>query len=135
MSISTETIKLLDKYDAAPLECDGLTRVLHTVLSWEMVPHIVMYGGIHDKLSGKRFYPHYWIAFDWLQVPPEQVTIADYRAKMWLGDYPHVPHGVFAAGQYPHIHYAGVRQEMDLLNKTLFDFLVSPEGFFKGTGS
>lgn len=75
--------KLLDKYDKLPLECDGLTRVLHRVLVYHNIPHLIVCGTLSD---GKKIIPHYWIKL-------KDGRIVDYRARMWFGNKS--PHGIF----------------------------------------
>lgn len=75
---------LLDKFDNLPLECDGLTRVLHTVMVKEGYGHLVLMGTI--TLGEISFTPHFWIEIT-------NNRIIDYRARMWLG--PEAPHGIF----------------------------------------
>ena len=76
--------ELTEPYDNCPLECDGLTRVLHTVLVQNKIPHHVLVGTV--RLGEERFDLHFWI-----QLPNKYVV--DYRAQMWLGDK--AQHGVF----------------------------------------
>lgn len=40
--------ELLSQYDSCPLECDGLTRVLHTVLEREGIEHTCFVGTVTD---------------------------------------------------------------------------------------
>lgn len=47
--------KLLDPFDKCSLECDGLTRVIHTVLVREGIEHKVFLGRLTD---GKTSIPH-----------------------------------------------------------------------------
>jgi hypothetical protein len=75
---------LLDKYDACPLECDGFTRVAHSVLTRANVPHHVFIGTV--TFRGVLVPLHYWI-----ELPDG--TVVDYRLRMWVGD--DAPHGVF----------------------------------------
>ena len=103
MTIETEhqqhILTSLDQYDSCRLECDGLTRVLSYVLNKAAIGHHVMLGEIADPQTHRQFSPHFWI------VLPDGRHI-DYRARMWLGQAEHIPHGVFDAEDYP-ITYTG----------------------------
>lgn len=77
----------LHRLDALPLECDGLTRVMSTLLLRDGIDHRVMHGQLHIDTVGTVGI-HWWI------------TIADgrhldFRARMWLGESVSVPHGAF----------------------------------------
>jgi hypothetical protein len=95
----------LDQYDTCRLECDGLTRVLAYILTKEAIEHIVMVGEITDHQTGQCFSPHFWIAL------PDRRNI-DYRARMWLGQVEHVPHGIFDPEDYP-VSYNGETIQFD----------------------
>lgn len=90
---------LLAPYAAlSELECDGLTRVITTVLTVNGLPHTCYLGRV--TVGGRHVEPHYWIELGTgLRV--------DYRARMWLGDAPAVPHGVFQPQAYPQAVYRG----------------------------
>lgn len=79
--------------DSAPLECDGMSRVIAVLLAREGIPHHVQVGAVTVE-GGGRIDPHYWIAL------PDGY-ICDFRARMWL---PHcnvpVPHGVFRVPEH-----------------------------------
>ena len=78
----------LSRADALPLECDGLTRVLSTLMQRDGVEHRVCVGELDVENVGTIPY-HWWIAL------PDG-THCDFRARMWLGESPGVPHGVFS---------------------------------------
>lgn len=102
----------LSLYDMAHLECDGLTRVLHTILARENIPHTVWMG----RLSwADKAVTHFWIKL----ATGETV---DYRARMWLG--PQAPHGIFRAEETEAI-YLGHQIEMDILPEWLFNLLLN----------
>jgi len=104
--------KLTEPYDGVSgLECDGMTRVLHTVLSKNRIPHKVMGGSV--SFGGKSFEPHVWI-----ELPGGMVV--DYRARMWLGRK--APHGVFNP-EREDIEYDGRSANFPILNDFLFDVL------------
>jgi len=78
---------VLQKFDALPLECDGMTRVVSMYLSHENIPHTIRCGKL--AVQGAGFIPlHYWVAF-------ADGRVCDLRARMWLGDAENVPHGLF----------------------------------------
>lgn len=99
----------LRKYDKCQLECDGLTRVLHTVLYRENYPHTVMVGRI--TLGYTRFSPHFWI-----ELPDGRII--DYRARMWLGRK--AQHGIFKPAR---VVYQGEPIEWEPLSDALFSIL------------
>lgn len=89
----------LEQYDRCTLECDGLTRVLSYLLTVDNVEHEVKFGKITDERTGNNFAPHFWIDL------PDGRCI-DYRARMWLGEHEHIPHGIFDPKDYE-IKYSG----------------------------
>jgi hypothetical protein len=109
---------LLDKYDIAHLECDGLTRVVHTILSHEGIEHGVFGGQILHVHTKRIMRTHLWVDVGLYRV--------DYRARMWLGDSQDIPHGVVWVVQYPNVLYQGQRLDMPILSKELFDILITP---------
>lgn len=74
----------LTYFDDMPLECDGMTRVLSTVLAKQGVKHTVAGGLLSGGERGQI--PHYWI-----ELPDKRII--DLRARMWMGE--NAPHGVF----------------------------------------
>lgn len=92
--------RMLEKYDSCRLECDGLTRVLHLLLDKQGIRHTVMGGGIHDEIDNDYFSPHFWIELG-------NGDIVDFRARMWLGDKDHIPHGIFDPDDFPNMTYDG----------------------------
>lgn len=89
--------KLLAPLDNTTLECDGFARIASAWLKTAGIEHTVFFGSI--KTKDKSFYPHFWIDVDDLRI--------DYRARMWLGDEPIIPNGVFAPFDYPEVGYCG----------------------------
>lgn len=76
----------LKRIDPAPLECDGVTRCISTVLESASIKHDVYFGSLLIEGIGE-VYPHFWIDIDnW---------VVDLRARMWLGHDIRVPHGIF----------------------------------------
>ncbi len=108
--------ELIAQYEHCNLECDGLTRIFHTVLHRAGVEHTCMIGSIVHKESRKGSPLHFWIAL------PDGSYI-DYRARMWVGDWPGVPHGIFNPQDYPLVLYEGTPVELEILSPTLFAVL------------
>lgn len=111
---------LLSQYDKCQLECDGLTRVLHTILTRENIGHSCMIGTLIYTKTQKRIPLHFWITLS-------DGYVVDYRARMWLGDEPDKPHGIFNPTDYPYIIYDGNEAELPVLQPYLFDILVNLE--------
>jgi hypothetical protein len=88
-----EILETLEQYDKCKLECDGLSRVLSYILTVNNIEHEVCVGEIIDTTTGNEFAPHFWIDL------PDGKRI-DYRARMWLGKYEHIPHGIFDPSNY-----------------------------------
>lgn len=97
------------------LECDGLSRVLFTMLTDAGAPVEAFAGRIS---AGTSRVIHFWLRVgEW--------TI-DYRARMWLGAVPEIPHGVFRAGDFPAVQYDGIAMPMEPLPGYLFAALMKP---------
>lgn len=77
----------LGQLDSAPLECDGFTRAASTLLAKYGVEHRVFIGSLAVEGVG-GINPHFYLQF------PDG-AICDFRARIWLGDDPAVPHGIF----------------------------------------
>ncbi len=75
---------LLDPLDAAPVECDGMARLVVTRLVEAGIEHRAFLGWL--ALGERVVQPHFWV-----EVGPWRI---DYRAAMWLGGGPDVPHGI-----------------------------------------
>lgn len=81
----------LEKLQDAPLECDGMTRVISTLLQASNIDHCIEIGSL--EVQGAGVIPLHW----WIRLPDDRIV--DLRARMWLGDGVHVPNGVFEPGQ------------------------------------
>lgn len=112
---------ITDQYDAAPLECDGMTNVLHFFLSQAGITHSVFHGQVEDTQTHESMAPHMWITLETVEGP----VIVDYRARMWLGERKTVPHGVFSLSAYPHIRYRGRRITPLALPEAVIRFLLT----------
>jgi hypothetical protein len=110
-----ELRELLNDLDTAPVECDGMCRLITTRLQSRGIAHQVMTGSV--MLNDTSIPLHYWILVGDLTV--------DYRARMWLGDSPLVPHGIFRQDTCA-ARYEGHEIAMDALHPTIFDMLRMP---------
>lgn len=111
-------IRLADwllRLDATPLECDGVTRCISTVLSKNGIAHEVHLGSVEVMGVGKM-HPHFWIKI--------KKMVIDLRARMWLGDDERVPHGVFVP-KHGVIYKSNFFQSAQAFNLSplLFEFL------------
>lgn len=79
----------LDALDSAPLECDGMTRVISTLMQRDDVAHRVLVGRL--EVEGCGVIPTHW----WIELLDGRTC--DLRARMWLGGSGLVPHGLFVA--------------------------------------
>jgi len=86
--------------DAAPLECDGMTRCISILLQRDRVRHEVHRGDLVVHGAG-TITPHWWIRVG-------NGLVCDFRARMWLGQPGLVPHGVFRPEEHVQYRSAGV---------------------------
>lgn len=105
-----EDIKeLIEPYLNAKAECDGMTRIIHSILSMNNVPHDVMIGYL--TFRDISIY-HFWIVWEGL--------IVDYRSKMW---FPDAPQGIFNPQEYPEVRYDGVASNIPTLSIEMINLL------------
>lgn len=90
---------MLEGLDDAPVECDGMTHLITHVLSSAGIPHTPKVGYVRNICSEQTVSPHCWIEL------PDGWCI-DFRLRIWLGDEPDIPHGVFHRLDYPGIEYS-----------------------------
>lgn len=110
---------LLDRYDSLKhLECDGLTQVLHRVLSDKNIQHTVNMGEVIHKPTNSKIPVHYWIEIEDLRI--------DYRLRMWLGETLDVPHGVFCIDSEKSVSYQGLPLDLPLLPLPVIGLLIGP---------
>lgn len=119
-----EIAALCDPYDASPTECDGMTRILHTVLTKAEVPHQCYVGRVARRGGGMVI----GILIPWhMWIETQQGIIVDYRLRHYLGG--EAPHGVFTA---PDMSEAGFEyrdarcQDIQVCDDTLFAILNTP---------
>lgn len=77
----------LQPLDLLSLECDGLSRAVATLLRREGIERRLCVGALTVTSAG-TIDPHFWVEL-------ACGAVCDYRARMWLGNMPAVPHGVF----------------------------------------
>jgi len=107
---------LLSHLDDAPVECDGFSSLAATLLSRNGIAFQGMCGQIIAAQLGSAI-PHVWIEVGGL--------VVDYRARMWMGNGPDVPHGVFRKADHPDL-YKGNPVEIEPLPDFLFKILQTP---------
>ena len=117
-SAPADLATLLAPYDRYRLECDGLTRVLSTVLHQRGIAHICVAGQIVDLIDTASMWPHYWFTLD-------DRRIVDYRARMWLRDKPHIPHGIFHPSDFPGGLCSGEPINLGVLDDEMFQILAA----------
>ncbi|OHC62148.1 MULTISPECIES: hypothetical protein [unclassified Pseudomonas] len=108
--------RLLESLDSAPVECDGMCRLVATRLAQAGIPYQGMLGQL--LVAGRAVSPHYWIEVGIYRV--------DYRARMWLGTDPEIPHGVFPLDGRPSAQYTGIRVQIDPLPPSVYEILIMP---------
>lgn len=112
--------KLLEPYaNQFHLECDGLSRILHSVLADEGIEHKVFVGAVRHAPSQREVPVHFWIDL-------ESGLRIDYRLQMWLGGSNDIPHGIFDPKDFAAMCYEGDEIEMPILPKFLIDILLIP---------
>lgn len=102
MQMSTDSLigTILSELDDCPLECDGMTRMISSILTKAGIVHDVLAGRVHMDGSARIVQPHLWIAL-------RDDTVIDFRIRMWLGNQVEVPHGHFNLKDFQHMHYQG----------------------------
>lgn len=109
---------LLDPLDASATECDGMTRLCHTVLVEEAVEHRVYSGSC--EIEEQVIPLHLWIEL----MGKHEGYIVDYRLRIWLPEIANlVPHGIFQADAYCHVNYQGEEIDIPCLPEPLFQIL------------
>ena len=97
--IPNDILEKLTRYSTLALECDGMTRVVSYVLRQANIPHDVYMGLVYQ--GEEKLVPiHYWVTLP-------DARIIDYKLRMWVGDRPDVPHGIFIPSDFPDFEYAG----------------------------
>lgn len=104
----------LKPLDQAPLECDGMSRAVSTLLRRENIPHRILAGQLAVETVGD-IPLHFWVEF------PDG-AVCDFRARMWLGVEGDIPHGVFYPAIAQQYHATGSLEE-DGLSPMMFEIL------------
>jgi hypothetical protein len=114
---------LLEPLAKSPVECDGMTRLVATVLA----ENGIAYQGFCGRISvgNRTMTPHFWI-----EVGPWRI---DYRSKMWFPGENGIQEGVFLAnqgeitcGNGTDTRYDGIAVDIAPLPRFLFDVLQVP---------
>ena len=107
----------LEVLHGMPLECDGASQALSQVLLHAGIDHAIHIGSL--TVDGSGHIPLHW----WVTLP--NGLYCDIRARMWLGDAPGVPHGVFlpTAAQ----HYQSKAMRAPVKTAVLFSILTSQD--------
>ena len=107
----------LEVLHGMPLECDGASQALSQVLLHAGIDHAIHIGSL--SVDGSGHIPLHW----WVTLPTGQCC--DIRARMWLGDAPGVPHGVFLPTAAQHYHSKAMRAPVK--TAVLFSILTSQD--------
>ncbi|MDT8924829.1 hypothetical protein RBE51_18725 [Pseudomonas taiwanensis] len=107
---------LVKHLEYAPVECDGMARLVATVLTHHNVAYQGMAGSITPRGCDYTI-PHFWVQVGDL--------VIDYRAQMWLGDGKDIPHGVVKLSDYAAL-YQGEPFQLDPLSATLYEIMKMP---------
>lgn len=92
--------------EPAPLECDGMTRCISTLLHHHHIQHSVHIGALTVDGVG-RIPLHWWIVL-------ESREHIDLRARMWLGNHENVPHGLFMPSSEVRYETLALQRKIDL---------------------
>lgn len=104
----------LEQFDGFPLECDGMTRAISTLLHANHIEHEVHAGRICSTSEEQNGINHYWIQF-------EDGFIIDLRARMWMGQQ--APHGYFLNGNVDVSYKSSGTVDNFTLDPILFEIL------------
>lgn len=107
---------LIKHLECAPVECDGMARLVATVLTQHQIAYQGMAGAITPKGCDYTI-PHFWVQVGDL--------VIDYRAQMWLGNGEGIPHGVIKLADFAEF-YQGEPFELSPLSATLFEIMKMP---------
>jgi hypothetical protein len=117
-SLTAELHRLLERYIDAPVECDGFTRLAHGALESAGIDHACMRGRVVSADGTVRSPIHFWI-----ELPDGRLI--DYRARMWLGDFSSVPHGIFLPDEFAKWQYQGEPIILQTLSPVIAELLLS----------
>jgi hypothetical protein len=109
---------LLECLDIAPVECDGMCRLVATRLARAGIPYQGMLGKL--IVADRVVSPHYWIDVGLFRI--------DFCARMWLGSDPKIPHGVFPLDWRLSAQYTGIKVQIDPLPPSVYEIMIMPFG-------
>lgn len=111
--------ELLHKYDALPLECDGHSMVVSSLLDRFCIPHQRIVGEVTLAGTGQIIRPHLWIKYD--------EYIIDYRLRMWARQTADnvclVPHGIFIEDKSQAIYTSQRIANKAVIPDSMIDFM------------
>lgn len=114
-----QLVELTEPYSYCPLECDGLTKVLTTLLQEQAIPHTVYSGTIAPStIQSKGGIVHQWIE---VETADEGRRTLDYRVRQWFGSRSEVPHGIFDPALFL---FTYIGEPVDLVSLTRQQFLL-----------
>lgn len=114
-----ELRQLLNPLDTSPTECDGMTRLCHTVLCQHDIPHQIYCGTC--RVEAQLIPLHFWIDL----AKHLQGWRVDYRLRMWVRNSERdIPRGVFHSAAFSQVCYQGKAIEMPPLPDSLFRILL-----------
>ncbi len=111
---------MLDEYEGSQTECDGRTRIIHTALTRENIPHQCIIG--ECRYNAQTLGMHFWIDL----LGDLEGWRIDYCLRMWFGDENELPHGVFHVLDFTNILYKGASVQLLPLPDWLFQILIRP---------
>ncbi|MGO0628474.1 hypothetical protein ACTORR_28265 [Pseudomonas sp. SAR267] len=91
-------------------------RIGDATLQVTAKPYQDMLGQLH--VTGRSVSPHCWIEVGLFRI--------DYRARMWLGTDPEIPHSVFPLDGRPSSQYTGIKVLIDPLPPSVYGILIMP---------
>lgn len=95
-----------------------MTRVIHTLLTREQIPHICKAGSL---TLGSSVVPVHW----WIELSLEKETwIVDYRSRLWLDDES-ADQGVFKRSE-SRSQYDGRRLDLPVLDDEMLQIMITP---------
>lgn len=101
--------------DALPLYCDGISQVVSVLLMREGIASTTCIGALTVRGAGDI--PRHW----WVRLEgPLAGWFIDFRARMWLGNAPVVPHGLH---QPTAAHYYDERAIVGLASQSTYESL------------
>ncbi len=116
---TTDIEELLATYADAPVECDGFVRLAHTALVKADIEHRCFCGSLKRAGVVDGLPVHLWIELS-------DGRMIDYRARMWFGSDPTVPHGIFEPSAFPGWVYCGQEVTVPVASDLVVSVLLMP---------